>query len=105
MQELVSNPFDEAPELTAANPLGKVPTLVLDNGDSDTASMLDVSAKLDGIAALWQIGEQDAAVQALQDLLDHRTEDALDRALLEARLPAALLERVRASLPESPPEK
>ncbi len=34
VQELVSNPFDEAPELTAANPLGKVPTLVLDDGDS-----------------------------------------------------------------------
>jgi len=28
------NPFDEAPELEAENPLGKVPTLVLDDGDS-----------------------------------------------------------------------
>lgn len=26
------NPFDEAPELEAANPLGKVPTLILDDG-------------------------------------------------------------------------
>ena len=26
------NPFDEAPELGAANPLGKVPTLILDDG-------------------------------------------------------------------------
>jgi glutathione S-transferase len=34
VQELVSNPFDDPPELTAANPLGKVPALVLDNGDS-----------------------------------------------------------------------
>ncbi len=28
------NPFDEAPELKAANPLGKVPTLILDDGAS-----------------------------------------------------------------------
>ena len=28
------NPFDEAPELDAANPLGKVPTLILDDGFS-----------------------------------------------------------------------
>ena len=34
VQELVSNPFDDPPELTAANPLGKVPALVLDNGPS-----------------------------------------------------------------------
>ena len=34
VQELISNPFDEAPELTAANPLGKVPTLVLGDGES-----------------------------------------------------------------------
>jgi glutathione S-transferase len=34
VQELLSNPFDDAPELTAANPLGKVPTLVLENDES-----------------------------------------------------------------------
>ncbi len=28
------NPFDEVPELEAANPLGKVPTLILDDGTS-----------------------------------------------------------------------
>ena len=28
------NPFDEVPELEAANPLGKVPTLILDDGSS-----------------------------------------------------------------------
>ncbi len=28
------NPFDEIPELEAANPLGKIPTLILDDGSS-----------------------------------------------------------------------
>jgi len=31
---VVCNPFEEAPELEAANPLGKVPTLILDDGSS-----------------------------------------------------------------------
>ncbi len=31
---VVCNPFDEVPELEAANPLGKIPALVLDDGSS-----------------------------------------------------------------------
>ncbi|HHS84345.1 MAG TPA: hypothetical protein ENK38_05385, partial [Gammaproteobacteria bacterium] len=31
---VVCNPFDEVPELEAANPLGKVPTLIMDDGAS-----------------------------------------------------------------------
>ena len=33
VEELICNPFDEIPSLWAANPLGKVPTLITDTGD------------------------------------------------------------------------
>lgn len=33
IEAILCNPFDESPELKAVNPLGKVPSLLLDNGD------------------------------------------------------------------------
>lgn len=55
VEEIVADPFNPPPELLAANPLSKVPTLVTERGDAlpDSALILDyLTHRKTGLAAL-----------------------------------------------------
>tara|TARA_R110000868_G_scaffold124172_3_gene328428 strand:+ start:6522 stop:7109 length:588 start_codon:yes stop_codon:yes gene_type:complete len=84
--EVEANPFDDGAGLLSANPLGRVPCLVLDDGRALTESCL-IAARLNALAAEpWESDWDDRRIEALASgLLDlavaRRVEMVRDAAL------------------------
>lgn len=90
VEEIVVNPFDDPPDLAAANPLGKVPVLVLPDGEVLFDSTV-ICAFLDSLAPGprlvpdppegWRVLRQQALGNGMMD--------ALFALVIERRRPAA----------------
>src|SRR5262245_48871175 len=69
VEEVVADPFNPSPELLAANPLSKVPTLVTDRGEAlpDSQLILDyLTHKKTGLATLSRGAKRWEALRRLQ---------------------------------------
>ena len=102
IEEIAVNPWDDPPELRAASPLGKVPTLVLDDG----AVLYDspvICEYLDGIGSGPRLIPQDpdarrrvTTAQALGDgVLDMAVAMVMEGRRPEGERSAAMMERWR----------
>ncbi|OLF73090.1 hypothetical protein AWH62_09090 [Maricaulis sp. W15] len=71
VEEIESHPFDDDPELLAANPLGRVPCLVLDDGQAYTESALIADYLCEQAGDPWPRDWNDRRLEALGNgLLD-----------------------------------
>ena len=71
VEEVEAQPFDDEPELLAANPLGRVPCLILDDGQALTESALIADYLADRAGEPWPRDWNDRRLEALgSGLLD-----------------------------------
>lgn len=71
IEEWESHPFDDDPELLRANPLGRVPCLVLDDGQAFTESALIADYLVEQADQSWPQDWNDRRLEALGNgLLD-----------------------------------
>ncbi len=92
VEQVVADPFDPPPELLAANPMSKIPTLITDRGEAlpDSNLILDyLQSRHGGLAALPRGSRRWAALR-LQRIADGIT-DAAVAIVIEKRRPESIV--------------
>lgn len=92
VEEIIADPFNPPPELLAANPLSKIPTLVTDRGEAlpDSSLILEyLQSRHSGIAPLPRGSRRWAALRLQQ--IAEGTIDAAVATVLEKRRPESIV--------------
>lgn len=92
VEEIIADPFNPPPELLAANPLSRIPTLITDRGEAlpDSSLILEyLQSRHSGIAPLPRGSRRWAALRLQQ--IAEGTIDAAVATVLERRRPESIV--------------